>query len=151
MTLAGNAAGASPLSATTIDTSAGATARQRLSRHATDPVCAGCHGRMDPIGLGLEQIDGNGRFRTLEGGETIDPSGELDGLPFEDASSLGELMRDHPETDRCLVRHLFRSAVGRAEIAAEEPTFSTLPSEGMTVHDMLALVIVSDGFRTFEP
>jgi len=137
--------------ATTIDTASGATARERLMRHATDPVCAGCHGRMDPIGLGLEQIDARGRFRMLEGAATIDPSGELDGLPFEDAGSLGELLRDHPETDRCLVRHLFRSAVGRAEVAAEEPTFGDLPSEGMTVRGMLAHVITSEGFRTFEP
>jgi len=137
--------------ATTIDTASGATARERLARHATDPVCAGCHGRMDPIGLGLEQIDARGRFRMLEGSATIDPSGELDGLPFEDAGGLGELLHDHPETDRCLLRHFFRSAVGRAEVAAEEPTFSDLPSGGMTVRDMLAHVVTSDGFRTFEP
>jgi hypothetical protein len=137
--------------ATTIDTGAGATARERLARHATDPTCAGCHGRMDPIGFGLEQLDARGTFRTHEGSAVIDPSGELDGLPFEDAGGLGELLRDHPETDRCLVRHLFRSAVGRAEIAAEEPIFAELPAAGMSVRDMLAHVITSDGFRTFEP
>jgi hypothetical protein len=49
------------------------------------------------------------------------------------------------------VRHLFRSAVGRAEIAAEEPIFAELPAAGMSVRDMLAHVITSDGFRTFEP
>ncbi|MBN8612955.1 MAG: DUF1592 domain-containing protein [Deltaproteobacteria bacterium] len=137
--------------ATTIESGSGATARERLARHATDPTCAGCHSRMDPIGLALEQIDARGLFRTHEGTALIDTAGELDGLPFEDAGSLGELMRDHPETDRCLVRHLFRSAVGRRESNAEEPTFSELPSEGMSVRDMLAHVITSEGFRTFEP
>jgi len=106
---------------------------------------------MDPIGLGLEQLDARGLFRTHEGGVEIDPSGELDGLPFEDAGSLGELVRDHPETDRCLVRHLFRSAVGRAETRDEEPTFTHLPRTDMSVRDMLTYVILSEGFRTFEP
>ncbi|MCA9544966.1 MAG: DUF1592 domain-containing protein, partial [Myxococcales bacterium] len=55
------------------------TLRERLAEHAANPTCAGCHAIMDPIGLGLEQFDGVGRFRTTENGGVIDPSGELDG------------------------------------------------------------------------
>lgn len=137
--------------ATTIDTTAGATARERLARHATDTSCAGCHALMDPIGLGLEQLDARGVFRAREGSARIDPSGELDGLPFEDAGGLGEVLRDHPELDACLLRHLYRSAVGRAETRTETPLFVDLPPSGMTVREMLVRVVTSDGFRTFEP
>src|SRR6202008_1042969 len=51
------------------------TARQRLDRHNTDPVCAGCHKITDPLGLPLERYDGIGGVRTKENGEMIDASG----------------------------------------------------------------------------
>ena len=31
-----------------------ASVRQRLEAHRANPVCAGCHGRMDPLGFALE-------------------------------------------------------------------------------------------------
>ena len=37
--------------------------RQRMSAHATSPVCAGCHNLMDPIGFGLEKYDAIGGRR----------------------------------------------------------------------------------------
>jgi hypothetical protein len=55
------------------------TARQRLSVHATQPSCAGCHKLTDPIGLALERIDGAGQLRSTENDIAIDPSGDLDG------------------------------------------------------------------------
>jgi hypothetical protein len=51
--------------------------RERLERHRADPVCAGCHKAMDPIGFALENFDGVGQWRTTEDGRTIDPSGTL--------------------------------------------------------------------------
>ena len=50
------------------------TARDRLKAHATNPVCAGCHKIIDPIGLALENFDGAGAFRTTENGVAIDTS-----------------------------------------------------------------------------
>ncbi|HYE98856.1 MAG TPA: DUF1592 domain-containing protein [Planctomycetota bacterium] len=41
--------------------------RDRLERHRRDPNCAGCHRRMDPLGLALENFDGIGRWRDVEG------------------------------------------------------------------------------------
>jgi hypothetical protein len=46
------------------------TARERLQQHVENEVCAGCHGMMDPIGLGLEQLDGIGEYRDTENGAT---------------------------------------------------------------------------------
>jgi hypothetical protein len=48
-----------------------------MERHRADPVCAGCHKAMDPIGFALENFDGVGQWRTTEDGRTIDPSGTL--------------------------------------------------------------------------
>jgi hypothetical protein len=43
--------------------------RDRLEKHRQDPNCAGCHRRMDPLGLALESFDGVGRWRETEGPE----------------------------------------------------------------------------------
>jgi mono/diheme cytochrome c family protein len=51
--------------------------RERMERHRADPVCAGCHKAMDPIGFALESFDGVGRWRNTEDGAAINTSGTL--------------------------------------------------------------------------
>jgi hypothetical protein len=68
--------------------------RERLAQHMTDPACAGCHKLMDPIGLGLENYDGIGVFRTVENGVVLDTSETIDDLgEFDGARQLGALLR----------------------------------------------------------
>ena len=55
----------------------GATFRQRLELHRKKAECASCHGRMDPIGFGLENFDAIGRWRTEIAGKPVDASGVL--------------------------------------------------------------------------
>lgn len=97
------------------------TARERLGRHNEDPVCAGCHKLTDPIGLGLEQLDGIGAFRTREGGAIIDVGGALDGVAFEGAAQLGRAMRDNPQVCACLVRNVYQYATGRRVVDGDQP------------------------------
>ena len=54
------------------------TARERLTVHMENPACAGCHKITDPIGLGLENYDAAGDFRTHENGAPIDASGNFE-------------------------------------------------------------------------
>ena len=42
--------------------------RERMEQHRADPVCAGCHKVMDPIGFALENFDAVGQWRTLDDG-----------------------------------------------------------------------------------
>jgi Protein of unknown function (DUF1592)/Protein of unknown function (DUF1588)/Protein of unknown function (DUF1587)/Protein of unknown function (DUF1585)/Protein of unknown function (DUF1595)/Planctomycete cytochrome C len=51
--------------------------RERMEQHRANPVCAGCHKVMDPIGFALENFDGIGRWRNTEDGARIDTSGTL--------------------------------------------------------------------------
>ena len=51
--------------------------RERMERHRANPVCAGCHKAMDPIGFALESFDGVGRWRNTEDGAAINTSGTL--------------------------------------------------------------------------
>lgn len=102
------------------------TARERLQRHSTDAVCAGCHKLTDPIGLALENFDGGGMMRLKENGAPIDTKGTLDGEPFNDVSGLGKAMHDHPGLTPCLTSRWFAYAVGREVKASDQPWLSYL-------------------------
>jgi hypothetical protein len=99
------------------------TARELAVIHAR-PECSGCHGVIDPIGLAFENYDAEGWFRELDHGLPIDPSGELYGEAFADASELIELIADHPAFLPCMTTHVYERATGlpasrsAAEIAA---------------------------------
>jgi hypothetical protein len=64
--------------------------RERLARHRANPVCAGCHSMMDPLGLALENFDAVGKWRTRgESAQPIDASAVLpDGTKFEGPDGL---------------------------------------------------------------
>jgi hypothetical protein len=81
------------------------TARERLTAHRSNPVCAGCHKLTDPIGLALENFDGAGQFREAERGAPIDASGSRDGR-FK-LVGLGRALHDHPAPPACLVRRVY--------------------------------------------
>ncbi len=54
------------------------TIQEKLALHRTSQICATCHKLMDPIGFGLENFDGLGRWRDKDSqGRPIDASGVL--------------------------------------------------------------------------
>ncbi|HEY7391327.1 MAG TPA: DUF1592 domain-containing protein, partial [Bryobacteraceae bacterium] len=72
--------------------------RERMEQHRTNQPCNGCHKIMDPIGLALENFDGVGRWRTVDSGFPIDPSGQLvDGTPLTGPASLRNALLSRPE------------------------------------------------------
>ena len=92
-----------------------ASLREQLEKHRANPVCAGCHARMDPIGFGLENYDAIGRYRTADGKFPIDPSGTLpNGKSFAGAAELKTILRGDPRTfTRALSEKLLTYALGR--------------------------------------
>jgi mono/diheme cytochrome c family protein len=70
------------------------TVRARLELHRTNPVCAACHARMDPLGFALESFDGVGRWRVSEeDGTPVDTATVLpDGTAFNGPSELRALL-----------------------------------------------------------
>lgn len=126
------------------------TLRERIAPHLEDPTCAGCHRLTDPIGLGLENFDGVGRFRSTENGATIDASGELDGTAFADAWGLAAAVEGHPNLGPCMVTHLFEAATGRVLAEGEEPLRDWLAdgfaANGNVWSDLLLDLIASPGF-----
>jgi hypothetical protein len=97
------------------------TMRQKLAVHRAVEPCKTCHTLMDPIGLAYENFDGIGASRTMDAGQVIDASGDLDGKPFKNARELATLLHDHPRVMDCLARNIYRYAVGHVETNGEEP------------------------------
>lgn len=89
--------------------------RQQLEQHRANPVCAGCHARMDPIGFGLENYDAIGRYRKADGAFPIDSTGTLpNGKSFKGAGELKTILRNDPKTfTRALSEKLLTYALGR--------------------------------------
>ena len=110
---------------------------------------------MDPIGLGLEQFDGIGRFRTKENGVLIDPSGELDGKAFVDAASLGQAIHDDPAFPACITRKMFVYATGSSPSPDLVPTTDALNerfvASGYKLKVLMATIAQSRAFRAFVP
>lgn len=66
-----------------------ATMRDRLREHQVAPSCAGCHVMFDPLGHALEHFDPVGRWRTTDGGLSIDAAGAfIDGTRFDGPAEL---------------------------------------------------------------
>jgi hypothetical protein len=131
------------------------TAREKLEMHQKNPSCASCHVKMDNVGLGLENYDGIGAYRTLENGETIDPVSDLDGVPFDGAASLGKALRDHPDVPGCIVRNLYRHASGHVETKGEREAMTDLEDafveSGYRLTEALVEIVASDAFRHAGP
>jgi hypothetical protein len=73
--------------------------RERMEQHRKDPVCAGCHKVMDPIGFAMENFDATGHWRTTEDGANIDPSGTMfNGAALNGVASLRQAILSRPET-----------------------------------------------------
>lgn len=127
------------------------TLRDRVKEHLTNPNCATCHLAMDPIGLGLENFDGIGRFREKEFGAMIDASSDVDGEEFTNAWELGAVLRDHPDVPRCLARTLYRYAIGNVEVPGEQEQIDSLAAvfanSKYRVRPLLEAIAVSKGFR----
>ncbi len=89
--------------------------RERMEIHRANPVCAGCHRRMDPLGFSLENYDADGKWRILADGLPVDASAALpDGTKFDGASGLRDVLAGHREDFvRTFTGKLLGYALGR--------------------------------------
>lgn len=131
------------------------TMRDKLKMHQENPSCASCHKLMDNVGLGLENYDGIGAYRTTENGAEIDPVSDLDGVTFDGAASLGAALREHPDVPACVVRNLYRHASGHVETEGEEKALlgveGAFVKSGYRLKEALVEIVASDAFRNAGP
>lgn len=130
------------------------TLRERMEQHRQNPACAACHQMMDPLGFALENFDAVGRWRTSEGGEAVDASGELpDGTVFEGAGELRNLLVGKREQDfvRCVVEKMLIYATGRGteyydQCALDQIVEYTKQNDNQFAY-LIAGIILSDPFQ----
>jgi hypothetical protein len=110
------------------------TTRQRFAIHSSDPLCAGCHGMMDPIGFAFEALDGMGGLRDAENGQPVDTLGDVSvgdvAGPVAGAAELAGRLGASDDVRRCFARHVFRFAAAEVD-ADHEDTFVTGVWSGM--------------------
>jgi hypothetical protein len=90
--------------------------RDTLALHASNKSCAACHGRMDPLGLALENFNAMGAYRDKEMGLPVSPGGQLiTGEKFDDIRGLKKILANEHRTDfyYCLSDKLLTYALGR--------------------------------------
>ena len=97
----------------------GESPREALAQHTSNPACAGCHVAMDALGLGLENYDMFGKWRTTYPNVpgTIDASGTLpppSGKAFTDALSMYAELAVDDGTRACLAQQVMAYALTRA-------------------------------------
>lgn len=131
-----------------------ATLRERLKAHLTDPGCASCHNRMDPLGLALENFDAIGAWRDSDEYGPIDASGTLPGgVRFTGPAELKEILlgRDDLFVEN-LTRKLMTYALGRGLEPFDRPTVTRVVRHARAHDDRITAIIegvvLSDAFRT---
>jgi hypothetical protein len=123
------------------------TNRDRMTEHASNPTCAGCHKLVDPIGFGLEKFDAVGarreklelqfrgkgdsenpeddkksKFRVRKIELDFDTHGVVAGIPDSDFTSpaeLGAVLAKSPQCQECVVKQYFRYTSGRLDGTAD--------------------------------
>jgi hypothetical protein len=116
------------------------TNRDRMSAHATNPTCGGCHKLVDPIGFGFEKFDAVGARREklvleFRGPRTkgkkaevktvsldFNTNGYVAGIPdsqFSSPADMGATLAKSPQCQECIVKQYFRYSAGRPEGPAD--------------------------------
>lgn len=105
------------------------TIRERLEQHWTDPACASCHVRIDPIGYSMEHYGALGEWRdTWESGIPVDASGSLED-PAGDFVGTAEMLALVGTSERaraCYAQRWFEYGTGRPAAEADVCSLATL-------------------------
>jgi hypothetical protein len=149
------------------------TNRERMAAHATEKMCASCHGLIDPIGNGFEKFDAIGQHRDKlkltfgqsfgEGGRRnqklktvevdLDTTGQVAGIPnsaFTSPKELGAVLAASPQCQECVVKQYFRYVSGRTETPADRPlirkVFERFKESGFQFKEMIISMVSAPEF-----
>jgi hypothetical protein len=133
------------------------TLRERLEAHRADPACSGCHTIMDPLGFGLENYDGIGAYRTMDGTAAVNTSGTLpNGTPFSGAVELGTALSADPRFAECVTRKFMTFAIGRLLNQKDDSAWVSYlanrarpsPEISGSLRGLIRTVMLSEAFRS---
>ena len=129
------------------------TLRQQMEQHRSNPACASCHAKLDPLGFGLENFDAVGRWRDKDNGKDIDSSGVLpDGSKFTGPAELRKTLLAKSDLFRkCLAEKLLTFALGRGleyyDKCAVDEIVAKTKAGGDRFSALVVAVVESDPFQ----
>jgi hypothetical protein len=133
--------------------------RVRLAAHRTQTDCAACHATLDPIGLGLENFDAIGAYRTkYANGDTIDSSGVLPTKEmFSSVAQLAGILSQgsyQTKLTDCVSKKMMTYALSRALGQSDQPYLDQVrgqwsqPAQGWNLKNLLKDIVLNDTFRS---
>ena len=118
--------------------------REQMEQHRSNPICASCHTKMDPLGFSLENYDAVGAWRTSFAGKPIDVSAVLpDGTQFAGPSGLQDiLMSRKDQFVEALTERMMTYALGRGLEAYDMPAIRAVRDQAMRDDYRMQSIIV---------
>jgi hypothetical protein len=127
--------------------------RTQMEQHRSNPACASCHSKMDPLGFSLENYDAIGRWRTEDGKFPIDASGAFpNGKAFSGPAEMKALLKDSmADFTRSLAEKLLTYSLGRGVESFDRPTVRDLAqktaADGYRLQALILGVVESAPFQ----
>lgn len=124
--------------------------REKLQVHRENPQCASCHEILDPIGLGLENYDAIGKYRTTyENGDAIDASGELMGTQFNGLTQLNAILAGDTRQASCPPKMLVSFSMARILRPTDQPYVDQMTATWASgnISDLVKQLVANDTFR----
>jgi cytochrome c553 len=132
------------------------TTRERVTLQTKPESCTTCHGRINPLGFGLEHFDAVGRYRSEERGRSIDASGTFetrsgDTVKFTGARELATLLAESDETHAAFVAQLFHHMMKqsiRAYGPREAPELTkSFAKNGFNIRGLMVEIMASTALK----
>ena len=132
------------------ESEAASSLRESLALHRRQESCSGCHSRIDPYGLALEQFDAVGALRNKpqDTRTTLHTGEELDG-----ANDLKQYLATEKKNEfiRHFTRKLLAYALGRelqfSDERAVHKITEHLKKDGLGARTLIHQVVLSEPFR----
>jgi hypothetical protein len=130
--------------------------RERLAEHQKKgDTCDSCHKVMDAIGLGLENYDAVGKYRTEDEYGEINATGELtvkgESVAFNGAKELGQILTNDPRITQCAVEKLLTFGLGRSfgapDLELKKALAATTVKNGGGLRAAIKAIVMSNVFR----
>ncbi|MDG2387696.1 MAG: DUF1588 domain-containing protein [Planctomycetaceae bacterium] len=133
------------------------TIREQFSAHRSNPSCAGCHSKLDPLGFALENFDITGRWRDrYENGRTVDASGTLiRKYDFTEATSFkAAIVNEQRRFAKAFTEHLLRFALAQelspADTIIVEDILTQAADDNYRLKSLLREIVRSERFHSAE-
>ncbi len=103
-----------------------------ILQHSSQPSCKGCHVRIDPVGLALQNFDGLGRDRShqvnfealgIKPYASVSLGGQMDIISTQNPAKFAESLSQSGVFARCFARQAMRYIVGH-ELGEKDQAFA---------------------------